>query len=112
PKDATGEVLEFTTNVLPSPTLQLTYPKTVFGEKATIEGSVDLKGKVMINGEEVPLTTDLQFDQEVDLQPGRNDFTVTAFNREGKSSTQTISIHYYVRNSMPEGNRVVYMNFD
>ena len=63
-----------------------------YESKVTISGSLSENGQVYMNGEALPLSSDLSFSKEVTLSEGANHFVLRAVDLAGNYSEMLISI--------------------
>ena len=63
-----------------------------YSEKATIVGKTEPKAVVKINDKDVSVQEDGSFKHEVTLQPGDNEFTITAQDKAGNISKVSLTI--------------------
>lgn len=83
----------------------------VYQDTVEVTGVVDYPCKVQVNGKAVTLNDQNTFAAQVELTEGDNAITVTAENKFGVT-TEVRHVNYIVLNPMPDGNRVVYINWD
>lgn len=79
----------------------------VKSDKITVEGNVDKKCDVKINGEAVTLNDDNTFSKEISLKDGLNTITIEAI-LNGMIFTKSIKVDYV----NPNTDYVVYINWD
>lgn len=97
-----------------SPIITVIYPKenvTVYKDVIMLSGTTNMESIVKVNGVEVNLINN-QFSAEVSLSEGKNDIVITATNSDGKTSTKVVTVRYMLKPEIPEGNIVVYINWD
>ncbi|GAA0084086.1 hypothetical protein UT300007_05250 [Clostridium sp. CTA-7] len=97
-----------------APKVTVTYPKnnlTVYKNVITLTGTVDMDSIVKVSGIEVS-TLDNKFSAEITLSEGNNDIHISATNKDGKTSNLVTKVKYVVKPEIPEGNTVVYINWD
>lgn len=98
-----------------APVILLTSPQdnsTVLQETIAVSGTVDQPCTLTVNGQQVELSEGNSFRTEISLKQGSNNITVTAVNAQHQSATLTRSVYYLNRPQPPEGNRVIYINWD
>lgn len=98
-----------------APVISITSPQdnsTLTENAVTVSGSVDQICTVTVNGQSVALEQGNTFHTEVALTEGANTITIVAENSDRRSTTRTITVYYLDRPEAPEGNRVIYINWD
>ncbi|MBP3886878.1 MAG: alkaline phosphatase family protein [Cellulosilyticum sp.] len=114
PKDVEGNswVFEY---IEQAPEITITTPKDnaiVYEEVIAIEGVVKPVGQLTINDESIPLEENGNFKAEVSLNKGENIITLKAINEAGQITEKQLHIMYKLREDIPDGNIVVYINWD
>ena len=98
-----------------APIIRMTSPQnnsTLTQDTVTVSGSVDQVCTVTVNGQNVTLGQDNTFRTELSLSEGENLITIVAENADRRSTTLTLNVYYLNRPEAPEGNRVIYINWD
>ncbi|WP_168354879.1 alkaline phosphatase family protein [Clostridium sartagoforme] len=113
PKNNEGRAWVFE-QVSAAPIVTITYPKnnsTVYKNVINLTGTVDMEATVKVNGIDVSVI-DNKFSAEVTLNEGNNYILIEATNKDGKTSRVNTAVKYVVKPEIPEGNTVVYINWD
>lgn len=113
PNNNEGKVWAFE-QVSAAPIITMIYPKdnaTVYKDVITLTGTINIESIVKVNGVEVNVINN-QFSAEVTLSEGKNDIVITATNNDDKTSTKVVTVRYMIKPEIPDGNIVVYINWD
>lgn len=113
PNNNEGRVWTFE-QVSSAPVITITYPSnnlTVYKEVINLTGTVNISSIVKVNGIEVDVTGN-KFSTDVTLKKGKNDILIEATNYDGKTSSSVVSVNYVVKPEIPDGNVIVYINWD
>lgn len=67
---------------------------TVSEERLTIKGNTDRETRVLLNGSEISVDRNGNFEEAIDLRPGLNTLRLTAVKKNGKERTVSRSVSY------------------